>query len=420
MIKKVVIRREPIRTRPFPTTENSSGRDLGKEEKRLLAEVIDSGRLNRVVGSKVCQLEKEFTQKYGVTHAIASTSGTAAIHIALSALGLNPGDEVITSPISDIGTVIPILLCNCIPIFADVDPLTNNLLAEEVKKRVTSKTKAIIVPHLFGQPADLDPILEMAGSCNLYLIEDCCQAHLAEYKGKKVGTMGDLGCFSFQQSKQMTTGDGGMTITNNDQLADKARLVADKAWPRRKGRVHPFLGFNYRMTELQGAVGLAQLAKLESIVQRRRKMARFLTNRIKEILGIIPPKIIPGVLHSWWVYPFSIDSGLLNVSPSDFGKTLNAEGVPVRLGFIPNPLFEYGVIRERRAYGTSRCPWSCPRARKNIQYRKAEYPCTKKALEELLLINWNEGISKKDVLDIARGIERVANFYRRKVRRNKA
>jgi dTDP-4-amino-4,6-dideoxygalactose transaminase len=402
-----------MRSKPFPSVGNPSGRDLGEEEKKLLEEVIDSAQLNRNVGSKVVQFEKEFAEKYGTKYAIASTSGTAALHIAIGSLNLEPGDEVITTTITDMGTVIAILLCNLIPIFADVDPLTCNIEPDSIKKKLTEKTKAIIPVHIFGQSADMDPILKIAREHNLYVIEDCCQAHLAEYKGKLVGTLGDLGCFSFQQSKQITTGDGGMTITNNEELAKRAKLFSDKGWPRGGNgqRGHLFLAPNYRMTELQGAVGLAQLRKIDSILARRRKSAQALTNLIKEVKGINPPKIIEGALPSWWIYSFTTDEDLLGAS-KDFEKALKAEGIPFRLGYIANPVFSYEMIRERRTYGTSRCPWDCPRARKNIEYKEEDYPNTMRALEKVFVMSWNEGITEQDCSDLAEGIKKTAGGKR--------
>ncbi len=401
-----------MRTKPLPSVSNPSGRNLGEEEKKLLEEVIDSAQLNRNVGNKVIQFEKEFAGKYGTKHAIASTSGTAALHIAVGSLDLEPGDEVITTTITDMGTVIAILLCNLVPIFADVDPLTCSIEPGSLKRKLSEKTRAIIPVHIFGQPADMDPILEIAEENDLYVIEDCAQAHLAQYKGKMVGTLGDLGCFSFQQSKQITTGDGGMTITNNEKLAERARLFSDKGWPREDTgrRGHLFLGPNYRMTELQGAVGLAQLRKIESILARRRKSASVLTDLIKEIKGINPPKIIADVIHSWWIYSFTIDEDFLGPC-KDFAEALKNEEIPFRLGYIPNPIFSYEMIRERRAYGSSRCPWDCPKARKNIQYREEDYPQTKKALEKVFVMGWNEGITEEDCRDLAEGIRKAAAAF---------
>ncbi len=407
---------KPIRTKPIPSVNGPDGRDLGPEEKALLMEVIDSGFLNRGGGKQmVVQFEKELAKKYGVAHAAASTSGTAALHAAVAALDLEPGDEIITTPVTDMGTVIAILMQQLIPIFADVDPLTCNITAETIEKRMTERTRAIVVVHLFGNPADMDPILAFARKHDLRVIEDACQAHWADYQGRKVGTMGDIGCFSLQQSKQMTAGDGGYLLTNHPQLHQRAALFTDKAWPRgpQGERGHLFLGVNYRMNELTGAVALAQLRKLESIVERRRKTAHWLADRLSEIDGVIPPKILPGCVSSWWMFAFYINLDRMACSSKEFAAALNSEGIPFSCGYIPMPIFEYPAIKNRITFGASSLPWTLPRARKDIQYDVKDYPGTAKALSDVIKMSWCEGITLDDAADIDQAIRKVAAFYRK-------
>lgn len=403
----------PYRTRPFPTVANASGRWLGEEEKRLLAEVIDSGALGRNDGVKVAALERAWAEMLGVPSALAVTSGTAALHTAVAALNLEPGDEVITTTITDLGTVIAILACNLVPTFADVDPRTGNVTAETIAAQISPKTRAIIVVHLFGQAADIDPILALAREHNLYVIEDCAQAHLATYHGQPVGTVGDLGCFSFQQSKQMTTGDGGMVISRDAALAQRARLFSDKGWPRGIPglRGHLFLGMNYRMTELQGAVGLAQVAKLPAIVERRRQTAGLLRELVAEIPGLHPPYILPGADLAWWMFAFTIDQKRLGVTPQAFGRAIKAEGLPFGVGYLPNPIFDYDVIRDRKTYGTSGIPWTLPQARPGIVYDREDYPGTLQFLDEMFVMSWNEGLTEADARDIAGALAKVAGYH---------
>ncbi len=406
---------KPYRTRPFPSVGNASGRMLGDEEIALLSEVIRSGSLNRVGGSKVPQLETEFAQLYGRKHAIAVTSGTAALHVAVGALNLEPSDEVITTTVTDMGTVIAILMCNLVPTFADVDARTGNTTAETIAAQISPKTRAIIVVHLFGQMADMDAILALARERGLIVIEDCAQAHLSEYKGHLAGTMGTLGCFSFQQSKQMTTGDGGMVLTDDDHLAYRCRLFADKGWPRGTGeRGHLFLGPNYRLTELQGAVGIAQVRKVKEIVARRRRTAELLAEMMDDIPGINPPYLVPGSNPSWWIYAFTIDEKKLGVAPAEFAKALQAEGIPFHVGYIPNPIFEYPVIRDRKTFGTSGIPWTLPQARKGITYDRKDYAGTIQFLEKTFVTSWNEGMTEEDVRDITAGMAKVASYYLRR------
>ncbi|MBM4457986.1 MAG: DegT/DnrJ/EryC1/StrS family aminotransferase [Chloroflexi bacterium] len=415
----------PYRTRPFPTCANASGRWLGEEEKRLLAEVIDSGALGRNDGSKVVALERAWAEMLGFgasaqpnggapLAAQAVTSGTAALHTAVASLNLEPGDEVVTTTITDMGTVIAILACNLVPTFADVDPRTGNITAETIAAQISPKTRAIIVVHLFGQMADMPPILALARQHGLYVIEDCAQAHLAAYNGRLAGTLGDLGCFSFQQSKQMTTGDGGLVVTCNEALATRARLFTDKGWPRGIPglRGHLLFGMNYRMTELQGAVGLAQAGKLTEIVAQRRRTAGLLRQLMADIPGLIPPHIIPGADHSWWMFPFTIDQARLGVSPQAFGQAIKAEGLPFGVGYIPNPVFEYDVIRDRKTFGASGIPWTLPQARPGIIYDRRDYPGTLRFLDEMFVMSWNEGLTEADVHDIAGALAKVARYYR--------
>lgn len=401
-----------VRTKPFPSVNDTSGRWIGKEEKELVMQVLDSGHLNRVGGKYVSRFETEFAEKYGAKYATASTSGTAAIHIAMGALNIGPGDEVITTPITDMGTIIPILLCNAIPMFTDVDPLTGNIDPILIENRLSYRTKGIIAVHLFGQPCDMDGIMKVAKKNHLWVVEDCCQAHGAEYQGKKVGTIGIMGCYSFQQSKQMTTGDGGMTITNDENLARRARLFSDKAWPRDGiGRGHLFLAPNYRMTELQGAVGIAQLAKLDKNIVQRQKTAGNLTKFIQEIPGINPPKLIDDIKHSYWIYAFTIDEKKLGVSNKEFHAALAAEGIPFNLGYIQTPIFEYDVLKDKKTYGDTHCPFDCEKSgKKNIRYRIEDYPNAQWTSSNLITMSWNEGITESDVEDIAKAIRKVATL----------
>lgn len=283
-------------------------REIGREELKQLKDVIKSGRLFN--GPKGEQFSREFARQYGVRHAIPCTSGTAAIHVALGMLNLNPRDEVITTPITDLGTVIPILYQNARPVFADIDAERWSLAEQSIEKAITPRTKAIIVVHLLGAPADMDGIREVAKRHNLVVIEDCAQAHMARYKGQLVGTLGDIGCFSFQQSKQMTTGEGGMTITNCDDYAARGRLFIDKGWDRAAPEgTYDYVqqGTNYRMSELQAAVGIAQLRKVVGIAQRRNRNGRLLAELLADVPGITTQRVDSDDTHTYWHFGFTVD-----------------------------------------------------------------------------------------------------------------
>ena len=293
---------------------------MGLSEYLGLARVLWSGNLGRVDGQVVKQLEAAFVRAYGVRHAVASTSGTAALHVALAAVNPEPYAEVITSSITDMGSVIPILACGCRPVFADVDPQTGNLTADSIAAKVTPRTRAILLVHLFGRPAaDLPAIRDLADRHGLALIEDCSQAHLAEYGGGQIGTFGHLGCFSFQQSKQMTSGEGGVTLTNDPMLAERAALFTDKGWARgEQTRRYLFLGMNYRMTEMQGALALAQLRRLPGLMEARRGTAQEFCQGLSQVPGIHPPVVHPLTNPAWCGNRFAIDEAKLGVSTDAF------------------------------------------------------------------------------------------------------
>jgi dTDP-4-amino-4,6-dideoxygalactose transaminase len=386
----------------------STGPSIGVPELANLTRVLLSRRLSCTDGQMVPALEKEFARFYGSPHAVASTSGTAAIHVALGALGLNPGDEVITTPMTDMGTVIPILACNCLPVFADIDPTTGNLTAESIARQITPRTRAVILVHLFGFPADLAPIGDLLGARGIPLIEDCAQAHGAEYRGKKVGTFGDFGCFSLQQSKQITCGDGGVTLVNRADLAERASLFVDKGWDRKRGvRAHLFLGMNYRMTELQGAVALAQLRKLPCLIEARRAMADRLTGQLRAITGLVPPPTEPGTLPSWWMYPFGIDEGVLGISVDRFAEILLVEGVKVRRQYLPVPISEYDVLKHQRTYGDSRYPFSA------FPYRPPhvdDFPGLREFGQRSLFMGWSHSVRRAHVDGIAAAVRKAARL----------
>ena len=416
MVKLAIHGGEPVRRSPFPTVSDKSGRNIGREELELLKRVVESGALFRYSGTMVSSFEREFAGFLGVKHAVASTSGTAALHIATGAAGVGPGMEVITSPLTDIGTIIAILGQNAIPVFADIDPDTYNLDPEDVRNKVTDKTRAVIAVHIFGLPADMDPLVELAEEKDLVLIEDCAQAYLAEYKGRLVGTIGDIGCFSLQQSKHMFTGDGGITVTDDDELARRARLFMDKGWDRSLGlpRAYVMLGFNYRMTELQGAVARAQLKKVRWVVERRRRVAESLTRKISGIDGLTPPKVPKGCKHSYWLYPLKIELSMFDATLDDIVKALRAEGIPAGAGYIGKPIYMAPLFTEKRGYGGTKCPWICPLYGREIDYREGLCPQAEETIRQLITLPCNEYFTEEDVEDIAEALEKVLHYYRRR------
>ena len=394
----------PVHRGPY-----GAGSKFGKEELKELIDVVYSGTMFRWSGTKVKQLEEDFAKLLGVKHAVASTSGTACIHVAVGMVNPNPGDEIITAPITDIGTVIPILYQTAIPIFADVDPETLNIDPADVERKITDKTKAIIVVHLSGNPADMDAIMDIAEPRGITVIEDCSQAHLSEYKGRYVGTVGHIGCFSMQQSKHMTCGDGGLTVTSNDDYALRGKLFADKGWHRDDygPRKYTLLGLNYRMTELQGAVGCAQLRKLKSVVEARRRNGDALSALIQPAQHVRPQKLLPGCKHTYWHYELLVAPGA-PFTADEFAAALRAEGVPVGAHYIGKPIFLcHEALAQKRIFGDSQFPFDHPNARKDVSYEAGMCPKCEDALERLMVIPMSEFYTEANIQDMAQAILKV-------------
>jgi dTDP-4-amino-4,6-dideoxygalactose transaminase len=285
----------------------------------------------------------------------------------------------------------------------------------DVERKITARTRAIIAVHLFGNPCNLDALLDIARRHNLPLIEDCSQAHRTRYKGRYTGTFGDIGCFSLQQSKHMTTGDGGMTITNRDDWADRMSLFVDKGWTRQPGwghRNYLFLAPNYRMTELQGAVGLAQLEKVDRVVARRHTLGDLLTQKIAGLPGVAGAPVTPGGEHTYWTYPLRVT----HWTPQRFAEALTAEGVPAGAGYIGKPIFLCAeALAERRTFGASQFPFSALPADRQVDYSEASCPRAQDALDHMVTLNLNENYTEDDIADLATAIEKVATLLPRDI-----
>ena len=296
----------------LPSDQNSSGRTLGKTEIEFLSKAIESGTLTSTKGQFVKAFEAKFAELVGAKSAYCASHGTAALHCAYAAVDPEPGDEFITTSITDMGALTPILYQSAVPVFADVDPATCNVTAETIEKVISPRTKAIIVTHLFGNPCEMGPIMELAKSKNIPVIEDCAQAFLAKQNGKMIGTIGDIGCFSLQQGKHITTGEGGVVVSNDEHLARRMFLFINKAWGYGDEKPdHYFLAPNYRMNELSGAVALAQLEQLDGSVATRIKTANDLTEKIKDIPGLQTPQIAEDSVHTYWKYSLNVDSSVV-------------------------------------------------------------------------------------------------------------
>lgn len=398
----------PPRVLNLPSDQEASGRTLGDEEIAAVTEALRTGTLTSTKGQFTKRLEQGFAKRLGVKHAHACASGTGAVHIAVAAFDLEPGDEVITTPITDMGALTPLLYQGLIPMFADVDPRTCNVTPETVEERITDRTRAIVVTHLFGNPCDMTGIMAVANRHKLPVIEDCAQAFQARHAGKLVGTFGTIGCFSLQQGKHITTGEGGLVVTNDDALARKAYLLVNKAWGYGDPQPdHYFIALNYRLSELQGAVAVAQLPKLDDVVRRRREAAERLSEALQDLPGVETPWVDERNEHSWWKYCVRIDGRVIKGGAPGMGKVLKEYGVASAPRYIQKPAFQCAVFREQRTFGKSRWPFTLARP-EALDYTPDRFPGTFAALEGILVLPWNERYTDEDVDGLAACLREAA------------
>lgn len=307
---------------------------IGPEEKANVLEVLDSGML--VQGAKVAELEEKFTQLCGVDHAIACTSGTIALHMALMAHNIGPGDEVITSPFTFIASVNSIFYVGATPVLVDIEADTFNLDPTAVEAAITPRTKAIMPVHLYGYPCDMDAFQAIADKHNLIIIEDAAQSIGATYKGQMTGSFG-TGCFSLYATKNIMSGEGGMITTNNAELAQKMRMLRNHGMERRY--YHEFLGYNFRMTNLHGAIGCAQMDRLADFTAKRRHNAAYLNAHLQ---GVITPSVKPDYGHVWHQYTIRIPDEM-PLSRDEAVKKLTEAGIGTGI-FYPVPAHKQAYI----------------------------------------------------------------------------
>ncbi len=353
---------------------------LGEEEKRAVLQVIDSGMLAQ--GKKVAEFEEAFAKYIGVKQAIAVSNGTTALHAALLAEGIGPGDEVITVPFTFIATANAIQMTGATPVFVDVEETTFNLDPRKIEEAITPKTKAILPVHLFGQPVNLKEMISVAQKHHLKIIEDACQAHGAEFEGKKVGSL-NTACFSFYPTKNMTTGEGGMITTNSSAVAEKARKIINHGSEKRY--YHDFVGYNYRMTDLAAAIGLEQLKKLPEFNQQRRRNAQRLNQGIKEIKGIICAEMAPGHVFHQYTLRVTPDYPL---NREQLQEKLKEKGIATAV-FYPLPL------HQQRAYFN--------------QQQKKSFPVSEKLAKEVLSLPVSPFLKEEEIQYIIESIKIESN-----------
>jgi len=310
--------------------------DLSGNEEKYVIECIRTGWVSSK-GKFVDQFEENFASYVGARHAIAVSSGTAALHLALAALDIQPGDEIIMPTFTMIACANVAKYLGAKPVLVDSEISTWNIDPNKIEEKITDKTKAIMAVHIYGHPADMDPIMKIAKKYGLYVIEDAAEAHGAEYKGRKVGSIGDVGCFSFYANKIITTGEGGMITTNDDRIAEKVRKLRDQGYnlSMRKWLIHDVVGYNYRLTNLQAAVGLAQLERIEEFVNKHRENAYYYNSLLSDIRGVGLPPEMPWAKNVYWMYTVLINEEVMGITRDDLMKKLEIYGIDTRATFLP-------------------------------------------------------------------------------------
>jgi len=375
---------EPVSPRWIPISKPL----IGDEEIREVIKVLRSGQLRE--GNLTRRFEEEFKARCGADYAIAVSSGTAALHLAFLSI-LKPGDEVILPSFTFIASANTVLLAGGKPVFADIDERTFTLDPDDVLERITDRTRALEPVHLYGQPADVRAFLDIAEDHGLWLVWDAAQAHGAAYDGRDVGSFRDLVCFSFYATKNMTTGEGGMITTCHKDLAEKISMLKDHGQAKRYWSLMP--GFNYRMMEVQAAIGLHQLRKLEEFNRARIRNARFLSRRLSKLEGIRPPYVREGVRHVFHQYTVLLELEGLRCDRDEFVKALRAENIDARV-YYPVPIHKQPAYRDL-----------C---------KGLKLPVTEEVASRVLSLPVHPALTEEDLKAIVLAVEKVLGHFQKK------
>jgi perosamine synthetase len=390
---------------PMPCVTRFDGNELV-----YLKEALAQNTLFYCKGGFTKRFHERFRKIVQCNYSVACSSGTAAIHIALGALGIGTGDEVITTSITDMGTVIGILYQNAVPVFCDNVLSTYGMDIIDLERKITDRTKAIIMVHLAGNPCDIDGILKVADKHKIPLIEDCAQAWGSLYKNKHVGSFGTIGCFSTNDTKHISTGDGGVACTNDEKLYHRMHLYADKQYDRLSSvnsRSSEELSPNYRWSELQAAVGLAQLEKVERIAAKRSVLGDRLSMLIRDCAGILVPEIGAHSCSSYWFYMFRLDPHVIT-DRSYFVQCLNAEGIPANPGYIPTPIYRYPLFRNQAFFAGG---WPAKMlGLTDVDYGRTCCAVAERILTTAVVLPLNEAMSETDISNIAEAVKKVSDL----------
>lgn len=411
---------KPVRGKSFPAYKV-----MGEEEKMAACRVIESGVLSRFLGAwhadfygghEVQAFEREWAAITGVKYGISVNSCTSGLYAAVGAAGVCPGDEIIVSPYTMAASATAPLIFSAIPVFADIDPLTYCISAETIRPKITPRTRAIIVVHIFGQSADMDPIMELAREYDLIVIEDCAQTPFATYKGCPVGSLGHMGVFSLNYHKHIHTGEGGIVTTNDDSLAERVQLIRNhaEAVVEKKGvtNLANMIGFNFRLGEIEAAIGREQLKKGMGLITQRKANVAYLESMLKSLPGLSMPHIGAAEDHVYYVHTLDYDAGVTGVSRDRIVQALRAElpvtglregeGPLMGIGYV-KPLYLMPIFQSQIAYGKSGYPFTSPLYGGKVDYRKGLCPNVERAHFERVITHemMRPGMTKTDLDDVA-------------------
>lgn len=354
---------------------------LGLNELKYVTDCITTGWISSN-GKYIEAFEKAFAKFCNAEYGVSCSNGTTALHLAIEALKIKKGDEVIIPSFTMIATSNAVIYSGAKPVLIDSEKETWNIDVTQIEKKITPRTKAIIVVHTYGHPVDMDPVMEIAKKHNLFVIEDAAEAHGAEYKGRKIGSIGHIGCFSFYANKIITTGEGGMVVTNDKNLADRARLLRNHAFGEPRF-LHKELGFNYRLTNMQAAIGLAQTERIDYFINKRRANAKLYTSLLKNIPGIITPPEKDWAKNVYWMYGILINEKQFGINKDEVMIVLKEKGIETRSFFLPMHKQEVYFAKDERFPNTT-----------------GSYPISEELFKQGLYLPSSSSLTKEQIIQI--------------------